>query len=182
MRIFLLVINLLFLSGCNSTPKNSNSKNANENYKPRQTIISNKVNDSLLLNFAITFTASTINLNKSLSFHLDSFLLNIDTNHLRQQKEFRVFVSIILAKLYLYHLNCCNQGYDLQSMETGGAKVIIEEFKRMAGYSNKGLEMLNSGVIVDFIKSDQTLNDNLELKELLKKIEIKTHLINDGNL
>lgn len=180
MKLLFFSINLIFIVGCNSTPKSSVINLANDTVK--QQIICNEDYDSSLLKYAYNFEPSTMNLSKSLSTQLDTFLLHIDTNCLRQQKEYRLFVTIILAKLYYHHLQCCNQGYDLQSMETGGAKVIIEEFKNMAGYKNQRLEMLNSGVIVDFIKSDQTLKDNSILKELLQKIDRETQRINKGNL
>lgn len=180
MKLLFFSINFIFMVGCISSPKSNVTNLVSDTSK--QHIICNGEYYSSLLKYAYTFEPSTINLSKSLSPQLDAFLLNIDTNCLRQQKEYRVFTTIILAKLYYNHLKCCNQGYDLQSMETGGAKVIIEEFKKIAGYQNQQLEMLNSGVILDFLKSDQTLKENTVLKDLIDKIEKEAQRINKGNL
>lgn len=175
MKLLFFSIQLIFMIGCKNNPEN-NVLNHNKEVLKHQ--ICKEDYDSSLLKYAYTFVPTTINLSKSISNQLDSFLLHIDTNCLRQQKEFKVFVAIILMKLYYYHLKCCNQGYDLQSMETNGAKIIIVEFKKIAGYQNQHLEMLNSGTIVDFIKSDLELRGNTHIKELLENIEKEVHRIN----
>lgn len=108
--------------------------------------------NSQLDTYSKTFEPKSIDLNQSISKPLDSFLLHVDTNCLRQQKQYQNFITTILAKLYYHHLKCCNQGYDLQSMAKGGAKIIIDDFERIAGYRERRLEMLNSGTVVDYIE------------------------------
>ncbi len=137
--------------------------------------------DSLLIKYAIDFKATNLELDKCLSPQLDSFLLHVDTNCLRKQKEYKTFIAIILAKLSIHHLQCCNQGYDLFSMENRGAKIIVDEFRRMSGYQNIHLEMLNSGFIFDFIESDKTLKENPAIKLLIKKHDKEADRIDAGH-
>lgn len=172
MKLFYLII-FFFAFACNysnKTKETSKDKICTTDY------------DSVLDKYSQSFEPSTIDLSKSLSPTLNLFLLNVDTNCLRKEKKYEVFITIILAKLNYYHLKCCNQGYDLQSMEQGGAKVIINEFKNIAGYKSQRLEMLNSSTVVDFIEHHQALKDNTTLKDILKKIDEEASRIDKGNL
>lgn len=164
---------LLFAFSCNY------SKKTNETSRQRPCPTEY---DRDLAKYSESFEASTIDLDKSISPSLDSFLINIDTNCLRNEKGYKVFVTTILAKLYYFHLKCCNQGYDLQSMAHGGAGVLINEFKRIAGYNEQRLEMLNSSTVVDYIDHHQELKDNANLKVIVKEIAKETSRIEKGNL
>ena len=139
--------------------------------------------DSLLIVYANNFKAEGIDLQQSISEKLDYFLLNIDTACLRQQSNYKFFVATILLKLYHYHLTCCNQGYDLLGMGEGGSNVIVNEFKRMGGYSQKAhLEFLNSAKVVDAIKKDSVLKENTALKHLLVKVNKEEKRILAGKI
>ena len=85
-----------------------------------------------------------------------------------------------MAKLYLHHLRCCNQGYDVLHMKEAGAIVIVNEYQKLLGYSNMRLEMLNSGLVEDYIKSDIVLESNRALKDLLLQIEAEQKRIEKG--
>jgi len=138
--------------------------------------------DSLLVKYANEFHASNIELNKSFSQQLDSFLTHVDTLCLRQQKEYKIFVVEILCKLCLYHLKCCNQGYDLLSMRTGAAKTLINEFIGIAGLKGHYLEMLNSEYVLDVIKNDKSLEKNEMIQNLSNKIKKEQERIKKGNI
>jgi len=149
MRVLTFLSLLILIAACNS--------NSSEVGKMSTGINCNADYDSLLLKQAINFEPNEINLNKTLPTRLDSFLLHTDSTCLRQQRQYQFFIAAILAKLYYYHLVVGHQSYDLQSMEQGGAKVIIEEFKKIAGYNSQRFEMLSSSVIVKFIENDEKL-------------------------
>lgn len=167
------LLTLVFAFSCNF------SNNTKEISRPRPCPTEY---DRDLAKYSESFEASTIDLAKSISPSLDSFLIDVDTNCLRKEKRYKVFITTILAKLYYYHLKCCNQGYDLQSMAHGGAGVLINEFKRIAGYNELRLEMLNSSTVVDYVDHHQELKDNIKLNIILKKIYQETARIEKGNL
>ena len=131
----------------------------------------NQIHDSMLVRFADAFTPISISLDKSILQELKSFIFSIDTVCLRKQNKYEYFVSVIVAKQALHHLQCCNQGYDLYQMREGAAAIIINEFDRFSGYKSKKLEMLNSGVIVDYINSNSTLSSDTTLANLVKLIK-----------
>ncbi len=167
MRFLFFLIILIFILGCNSGNPEKNNSAANVTIV-KQEVCDNDY-DRLLIKYAGDFKAANLELDKCLLPQLDSFLLHVDTNCLRKQKEYKTFIAIILAKLSIHHLQCYNQGYDLLSMEKGGAKIIVDDFRRMTGYQNKHLDMLNSGFIFDFIESDKTLKENSTIKLLVRK-------------
>lgn len=80
----------------------------------------------------------------------------------------------------LHHLQCCNQNYDLYQMLEGAAIIIINEFSRLAGYEGQKLEMLNSGLVIDFIKADKKLLGIAEISEIIKACEMETVRIHKG--
>jgi hypothetical protein len=178
MRYLILLIYLLNLRGCNSASNSKtvikeaglveNNKDCDRNY------------DTLLLKYASEFTPSTIALNESLSPDLKSFLLSVETNCLRKQKEYKYFIALILGKLALHHLKCCNQHYDLYQMREGAATVIINEFEKLAGYEGKRLEMLNSAHITDYIKSDKILSANPDVANVMDTIKSESKRIERG--
>jgi hypothetical protein len=121
-------------------------------------IVCNQNYDSSLVRYANDFSPTTIDLNSSLSSDLKSFLMSVDTSCLRKQTKYKYFIALILQKLALHHLKCCNQQYDLYQMREGAATLIINEFNNLAGYEGKRLEMLNSGLITEYIKKDSELS------------------------
>lgn len=177
MRYVIFLFNLISIWGCNSTPDN---KTVVKDSSVNQTKICDQNYDSLLLKYANEFTPTTIDLNGSLSSDLKSFLLSIDTNCLRKQTEYKYFIALILEKLALHHLKCCNQHYDLYQMREGPAAIIINEFNRLAGYEGKRLEMLNSGLIMDYIKSDTLLSTNQAIINVMNAYESESKRIEKG--
>lgn len=135
-----------------------------------------------LLKYAKGFKAVSIELDSSLSAPLNNLISSFDTVCFRKQEKYKTFISIIFLKLYDYHLHCCNQGYDLLAMETGNSKILIRELKRIAGYQNQNLEMLNSGIVVNYVESDKSLEGETEIKNLLGKIHNEIRRINEGNI
>jgi hypothetical protein len=168
-----IIIFIAFFSSCNQVEK----KKDNSNLTPvqqvvQQVTITDSCNsyDSLLSEYAETFKALTVNLEESISAELRNFINTVDTNCLRKQKQYKYFVATILAKLYAYHIEYGEVGYDLLAMKTGAAKIIIKEFQILAGY-NKRLEFLNSGNIVSFIKQDPELRTNKTLQKLISQFK-----------
>lgn len=178
MQSLFIFIAFIFIVGCNTSPGRKITNLTNK----KQQEICNENYDSLMLGYAYDFNAKNIRLDKDLSTGLDSFLIHTDTNCLRKQGEYKFFIAIILSKLCYYHLKCCNQGYDLLSMRNGGAKVIIDEFRRMSGYQNQHLDMLNSEFIIHFIEQDPTLKENSLIKDLLNKLNREERRIEKGNI
>jgi hypothetical protein len=179
MRYILFLFNIISICGCNSNQDNkANVKQMNSNESAN--IVCDQNYDSILLKYANEFNPKTVDLNNSLSSDLKSFLLSVDTNCLRKQTEYKYFIAFILEKLALHHLKCCNQYYDLYQMKEGAATVIIDEFDNLAGYKEQRLEMLNSGLITDYIESDTMLSANPAIRKVMKAIKAEEHRIEKG--
>lgn len=163
MKILHYLILILILS-CNNNNIRTNS-NLDKNIN-----CSDKA-DSLMLKYSAEFNPTQIDLSKDISDGLDSLLLQTDSSCLRQQESYQLFISTILAKLFYFHLYQGHQGYDLRSMERGGAKRLIQEFERMAGYSDTQPEMINSGAIMNYIEKNKRLKENSVLIALKKRID-----------
>ncbi len=177
MRYIILLFNFISMWSCNSAVENKQAQNSSSATK---NIICNQNYDSLLLRYANEFTPSTIDLNGSFSTDLRSFLLSVDTICLRKQAEYKYFIALILGKLALHHLNCCNQHYDLYQMREGAAALIINEFSKLAGYEGQRLEMLNSGLITDYIESDKMLSENPAIYSVMNAIKSEKKRIEKG--
>ncbi|HEU4472906.1 MAG TPA: hypothetical protein VFR58_17550 [Flavisolibacter sp.] len=138
--------------------------------------------DSLMKTLVNEFEPKTISLNEAIDGELRAFMFNVDLTCLKKQEYNREFVMSILAKQYLFHLKCCNQGYDLLTMrDNKAAEIIVESFIEIAGYSGSKLEMLNSGTVLKFIVSDSSMiRDNKFLKDIVSGIDRETARINEG--
>ncbi len=179
MRYLIFLFNFISIWGCNSsTDDRPVLEESGENKS--KSIICDHNYDSLLFKYAHEFNATTIDLNSSLSSDLKSFLFSVDTTCLRKQNEYRYFIGLILGKLAYHHLKCCNQHYDLYQMREGAAAVIINEFNKLAGYEGKRFEMLNSGLIVDYIKSDTMLSTSPAIINVTKAYESERKRIKKG--
>lgn len=179
MRYVIFLFNLIVIWGCNSASDNKaiiKDSSVNET----KNIVCDQNYDSLLLKYANEFTPTTIKLKSSLSSDLKCFLLSVDTNCLRKQTEYKFFIALILEKLALHHLKCCNHHYDLYQMREGAAAVIINEFTKLAGYEGKRLEMLNSGLIIEYIKSDKMLSTNQAILNVMNTYESESKRIEKG--
>lgn len=179
MKLLSIILNLFLLSSCHE----NENKIVLESQTIADTTIKPCINDydSLLIKYSNSFKATEIDLNKCLSEQAQSFFLKVDTNCLVEQKEYRNFIAIILAKLYIGHLQCCNQGYDLLSMKEGAANIIISAFEKLAGYKGENLEMLNSGTIVDYIDKESLFMNNKTVQLLRKEIKKEEQRIEKGN-
>jgi hypothetical protein len=179
MRDMIFIFNVISILGCNS---DLNTKIAikDSSIQVSKSIVCDQNYDSLLLKYANEFVPTTIDLNGSLSSDVKSFLISVDTNCLRKQAEYKYFIALTLGKLALHHLKCCNQHYDLYQMREGAATIVINEFSRLAGYAGQRLEILNSGLIVDYILSDKTLSTNPTISGIMRSIEAETARIEKG--
>lgn len=179
MRYIIFLFNLLNIWGCNTT---SDNKTATKDSTVNETknIICDQNYDSSLVKYANEFAPTTIDLNSSLSSELKSFLLSVDTNCLRKQKEYKYFVALILQKFALHHLKCCHHFYDLYQMREGAAAIVVNEFNRLAGYEGQRLEILNSGLITNYIQSDKILSANPVIAEVMDAIRKEEARIEKG--
>lgn len=179
MKLLSIILNLFFLSSC--------YENGNKVSMDSQTIADTTIKpcnidyDSLLLRYSNSFKATEIDLSKCFSKQEQSFILMIDTNCLEEQKEYKNFIVVILAKLYLHHLQCCNQGYDLLSMKEGAASIVINAFVKLGSYTGKSLEMLNSGTIVDYIDKESLFKNNKTIQALRDDIRKEVQRIGKGD-
>ena len=177
MKQLSMIFSVLILSGCQS---DTNSRSNNGSTRNITKIECSENYDSLLLIYAQSFKATEIPLDKNLSHEVTSFILKTDSGCLEKQKEYKTFIAIILGKLYLRHLQCCNQGYDLLSMRNGAASVIINDFEKLAGYKGQNLEMLNSGIIADYIDREPTIKANKLIQEIRENIDKEAKRIKKG--
>lgn len=179
MKLLSIILNALIIISCQNNSNNAAKK------EPGDTVTIIKIDcnenyDSLLLEYAKDFRADEIGLDKNLTEEVSAFILRTGTLCLEKQKEYNTFVVTVLAKLYLHHLQCCNQGYDLLSMRSGAASVIIDGFRKLAGYKDRNLEMLNSGTVVDFIDKEPAIKANNEIQEIRRNIEKEAKRIEKG--
>lgn len=160
--IFVLIIGLFF-----------SCKDRNNNNADGKTDLSNQtINQKQTLDWkaeVIDFTPDDVNLarNKLLSVNSpDDFLA--DKAIPKEDKAF--VVNIILLKLYLYHLQVANQGYNLLEMRTGNAKSIVDYFFEENSI-NEDQEFINSAAAYNILKEDAT---NVEvINDLIKSIELE---------
>jgi hypothetical protein len=171
---YLIFCAIIFFSACNGkTVKLTNIPLPS----PKDTLICGGDTDSLMLVYAANFTPHNLDLSKTMPQDLDSFLLHTDTLCLQRQSHYQIFVTTILVKLFYYHLVLGHQSYDLQFMEQGGAKVIIEGFKQIAGYRGQSLEWLSSGAVMNYIDQNKRLRDNALVDSFAKKVEDEAKLL-----
>ena len=110
------------------------------------------INDSVCLSTAISFTPTSISLSESI------------------QKD---------SVLYYYHLVNAHQGFDLLQMcDTENSKYIVNQFKQASNLPDR-LEMLNSGYISEFLKSNQIDYIQDEESKLLSEIEDYENRLDD---
>lgn len=174
MRYFILLLTACTVLSCNADSSRKRLGDGRSK-KKATSFVCDQNYDSLLLKHANEFYPTTIDLNGSMSVGLKSFLLSADITCLRRQAEYKYFIALILVKLALHHLKCCNQHYDLYQMREGPAAIVINEFDRLGGYSQSGLEMLNSGLIVDYIRSEKSLITNPEITEVMSGMEAENN-------
>lgn len=165
MRYIDLAICFIVIVGCDSSSSNSSVIGKAVSPTTISATCENRY-DSLLKTYADQFSATSIDLSQSLSPVLDSFLLSADASCLRKSPEYQRFIGIVLMKLALHHLKCCNQNYDLYQMEKGGATVIIGEFNRMAAFGQRP-EMLNSGHIKSYVSDKPFLARDSTIRQLI---------------
>lgn len=173
MRCFILLLVICAGLSCNSDSNRNNFQDRSSKIMATS-FVCNQDYDRLLLKYANDFSPTTIDLNGSMSIGLKSFLLSIDTSCLRKQTNYKYFITFILVKLALNHLRCCNQYYDLYQMREGPAAIVINEFNRLGGYSQLWLEMLNSGLVVDYISNEKSLLVNPKIFVVMSGIEAET--------
>jgi len=164
-RTFSLFI-LFLIYSCQEKNRGSKEVTVDTNGNKQIPICNNC--DSALSKFSNNFVPKDLELSNSISPELDSFLRHADTNCLRKQNLYKPFLATIFAKLAVYHLKCCHQGYDLFQMKGTSANILVHEFENVSDYHRNKLEMLNSGVVFDFIQEDSSLESNKMLKELHK--------------
>ena len=89
------------------------------------------------------------------------------------------FIYIILLKMYYYHLVNAHQGFDLLQMcDTENSKYIVNQFKQVSNLPDR-LEMLNSGYISEFLKSNQIDYIQDEESKFLSEIEDYENRLDD---
>jgi hypothetical protein len=176
-RFPFIALLVIIAFSCNNSKKESGMKEEYKTGNNNDTVKCKISYDSALLRYSDSFVASTIDLNESLNDEFKNYVLSLDTTCLRQQENYKYFIITMMAKLYLYHLKCCNQGYDLYQMTGNPAKIIINEFERIGKYERSQNEMLNSGMIVDVIAQDSSLKRSEKIDELVKKISVESKRI-----
>jgi hypothetical protein len=185
-----IIVCCLFLLGCSQTAdkvKNTDTDSGTHNAPVIRTgsapAVCDVDYDTTLVRLAKAFKATDIDLWHSMPEELNQFMIKVDTNCLRKQKQYPFFISTILAKLVLYQLTCCHQHYELRATSKGGplgATVIVNEFEWMAGFQNKVTDMLNSGEVEKYILKTPQLESNPYLKRIMLKIKKAEDNISKG--
>ena len=81
--------------------------------------------------------------------------------------------------MYYYHLVNAHQGFDLLQMcDTENSKYIVNQFIQVSNLPDR-LEMLNSGYISEFLKSNQIDYIQDEESKLLSEIEDYENRLDD---
>lgn len=127
----------------------------------------------LLKDLAVKFQPKAISINFSISKdkRMKSFLENNDYNCFSNCSEYENFVVIILLKQYKYHIENSHQGYDLLPMKSGISFNIIEYFQNSSGYKGD-LEMLNSGIIMEYVLKNKNRLNNPLINKIFKEIKL----------
>lgn len=127
----------------------------------------------LLKDLAVKFQPLVVDINISISKNkrIKSFLENNNYNCLSNCSEYENFVVIVLLKQYKYHLKNSHQSYDLLSMKSGISFNIIEYFQELSGYKGD-LEMLSSGVIMDYVLKNKSRLNNSLINKVFKEIKL----------
>lgn len=179
MKYIYVIFNIICICGCNSAIDNK-AILKDSNVTEAENIVCDQNYDSLLVIYVNEFTPTAIDLSNSLSSGIKSFLFSVDTNCLRKQAEYKYFIAMIFGKLALHHLKCCNQFYDLNQMKDSSAVLLINEFKRIAGYKDQQLEILNSGLITNYMQTDKDLFENPMIVNLINDIKLESKRIETG--
>jgi hypothetical protein len=164
---------MIFISCVEKNHSNSIKSYPNkENSKPSEDNCNQKQYSNLLFDLAINFKPTNLNFDKSVinDEKLNAFLQNVDYECLKKQDKFEFFICIILLKQYKYHIANFHQGYDLLSMNSNNAKVIIDNFILFSRLNNTNLEMLNSRYVVDYVEANNILRNNNEIKNIVIEI------------
>ncbi len=112
---------------------------------------------------------SKINLGKHISPDLTPEILH--QTAISYPKEYQKYCLMIVLKLYQFHLNCCHQGYNLNTMrEEASARMIINEVYCIIGEKYYNEEFTSSARVYDWvIQNNQYLNDQ-EIKKLVQEL------------
>jgi len=192
MRILLMekivVVGYLILIGCADSSTKERKSESFYDTAPVQVVTANKAPsvcntnfDTTLVRLAKSFCPKGIDVSHSMSNELNQFMLQVDTNCLRRQEKYSFFINVILAKVVLCQLKCCNQHYEMRQ-ERDGATLIVNEFERMAGFQNKRIEFLSSCEVEVYINTTPKLKSNAYLNSIMVKIKKEENRIRSGNI
>lgn len=113
--------------------------------------------------------SNAININKNLSDSLKDVINVLDSIQLndKYQETINLYSIYAMLKLYNYHLECCQQAFNVNEMKKGEAKYIIDNALKYIKYSVKNPEMTASSIFYYSIKD--TTNTGL-LKDINSSI------------
>jgi len=87
------------------------------------------------------------------------------------------YLTVIFLKLYLDHLRCCHQSYEVRSKMGGSidsvADPLVYEYNLATRVFNtdKPIEFINSGIADTYVEKNKYLAEYPEIKELLYKMK-----------
>jgi hypothetical protein len=126
--------------------------------------------DELILNFEPTH----VNLDSSIkgNYSLQYFLDTVNSECLKAQKQYRLFISTILIKQYHFQLCKYHQSFDLLQMQTGHGEDVVKGFLKMCGFP-KPQEMLSSGYVMNYLKDNPIVTSEQidKYKDKVTKLE-----------
>ena len=175
MRLFIFTILVCLLNFfCCNNDKGSTEKQLDKNSIGINRSDELKKADSICIKKALSFTPTSLILSESIQkdVELDKLIDGLREKQLIVSEVVQKrFVYIILLKMYYYHLVNAHQGFDLLQMcDTENSRYIVTFFIKKANLPDR-LEMLNSGYVSEYIKSNQIEIIQDEESKLLSKIQ-----------
>ena len=103
----------------------------------------------------------------------DSILTSFKVIRTNRTKDYEKYLSLIFIKIYSAHMECCQQGYNLQKQKESFSKTNQKEepllfaFNNLTGFfsNNKPVEFINSAYGFNYVKDNPHLLQNQEIKK-----------------
>jgi hypothetical protein len=116
----------------------------------------------------------------------DSIIRSFRTLRYSDTLSHKKYLTIILLKLYLDHLRCCHQSYEIRENPSGpidsAADPLLYEFNLATKMFNinEYHEFISSGIADTYVESHQELLKYPEIKEVMEKIKPVSDSIDKG--
>lgn len=180
----IVIVIFLFISSCadrNSPNKNKQPSSAAETSKLTATdnIFSTQNHLEVAQQFADNFQPDTFlyeGIGK-IGYVPDSVIYAFKDLRHSDSASHKRYLTVVFLKLYLDHLRCCHQSYEVRNKIGGSidslADPLVYEYNLATGLfdMNKPIEFINSGIGETYVKKNRQLAEYPEIKELLNRMK-----------